>query len=121
MTPAALRRLADTKLDDAASLTSDADRLRVQAAALDGLLDPLIPSSQRAWVGPAATDFETSVRSYGQQVDDQATRLRHVAEELVDRANRLRAQAASHRREADAAEAAAAATAAAGSIPGGML
>ena len=120
MTPAALRRLAEQKLDDAASLASDADRLRMQAAELDGLLDPLVPMSQRVWVGPAATDFETKTRLQAEQVNDQAARLRRIAAEFDVRARQLRTEAAADRRKADTAEATAAATSAS-SVPGGIL
>lgn len=107
MTPAALRRLSDQKLEDAAALASDAGRLRTQAAVLNGLLDPLALTSQRVWVGPAATDFEARSRFYAQQVNDHAARLRHIAAEFEDRARLLRTEAAAFRLQANAAEAAA--------------
>lgn len=109
MTAAALRRRADQKLVDADSLASDADQLRGQAAALHGLLDPLVSISQRVWVGPAASDFEERARERGQQVDDQAATLRRIAAEFDDEARRLRIQAAALRRQADAEDAAEAA------------
>lgn len=124
MTPAALRRLADQKLAEADSLASDADRLRSQAAALRGLLEPLISISQRVWVGPAASDFEEKSRVHAQQVDDQADRLNRIAAEFDDQAGRFRREAAALRREADVSEAAAAAAAAAASpvtVPTGAI
>jgi methyl-accepting chemotaxis protein len=115
--PEALRRLADQRLADADSIASDADRLRSQAAALDGLLDPLAPMSERVWVGPAAADFEAKSRSHAAQVNDQASRLNRIAAEFDERARQLRYEAASLRRAADTADAVTAAAAASPSVP----
>lgn len=120
MTPAALRRLADQKLNDARSLGSDADRLRSQAAALRGLLDPLVSISQRVWIGPAASDFEEGARAQGQQVDDQAARINRIAAEFDGEAARLRQDAVALRRQADIAEAAVAVVVPPAGVPTGV-
>ncbi len=123
MTAVALRRLADSKLADAASLEGDADRLRAQAAALRGLLDPLVSISQRVWMGPAATDFEEKARQKGQQVDDQAAGLTRIAAEFDGDARRLRREASDLQRQAEVAAAAEAAAAAppTGALPSGAI
>ncbi len=108
MTPVELRYLANQKLAAADSFAADADRLRSQAAALRGLLDPLIPMSQRVWVGPAATDFEAKARAHGRQLDGQSSRLQQIAGEFDGEGRRLRREAAELRRAADAGEVAAA-------------
>jgi hypothetical protein len=106
MTPADLRHLATQKLAAAATLAADADRLRSQAATLRGLLDPLVPMSQRVWVGPAAADFETKARAHAQQLDGQSARLQQVAGEFDGEDRRLRREAAELRRAAEVAAAA---------------
>lgn len=107
MTPAELRRLADRKMAAATALASDAARLRSQADELRGLLEPLVPISQRVWVGPAATDFEDQVRAQSARLDEEAGRLRQVAAELERRAGSERRAAADLRAQAAAAEVAA--------------
>ena len=118
MTPAELRRLADRKAAAADSLSEDAGRLRPQAAALRGVLEPLLAMSTRVWVGPAASAFEEDTRSRGRLLDQQADRLIRIADELAARARRLRSEAARLRSQAIAAEAAAATGPTVGS-PGG--
>ena len=118
MSPAELRRLADRKLIEAANLEEAAERLRSQAAALRGLLDPLAPMSQRVWAGPAATDFESTARSLSQQVDEQAAQLVRAAVDFDADASQCRRQAARFREQAAAAEVA---TAPVGAIPAGVL
>ena len=110
MTPEELRRRARQKRSDAADLAADADRLRSQAAALRGLLDPLLPMSGRVWVGPAAQDFESDVRRHGGMVDDQASRLTAIAGEFDRRAADARRTAATLDAQATAAELAVAGT-----------
>ncbi len=114
MTPAELRRLADRRTSEAHSVAADAERLRCEAAALCGVLEPLVGLSARVWFGPAATEFEESTRSWGRVLDQQAGRLNRIADELVERTWRLRSEAAALRAQATAAEAAMAAAAAAG-------
>jgi uncharacterized protein YukE len=99
-------------------MAADADRLRVQAAALQGLLAPLVSTSQRVWVGPAASDFEAKVRSSAGAVDGQASRLRSIANELDRKAAVARRLAATLDAEAMVAEAAAAANSA---VAGGVI
>jgi hypothetical protein len=118
MTPAELRRLADRKVAEAGSLTTAAERLRPEAAALRGALEPLLAMSTRVWVGPAARAFEEDTRSRGRVLDQQADRLNRIANELAGRAGRLRAEATGIRAQAAAAEAAAAAAGL--SIPSGV-
>jgi len=108
MTPVELRYRANQKLAAADSFAADADRLRSQAAALHGLLDPLIPMSQRVWVGPAAADFEAKARAHSRQLDGQSSRLQQIAGEFDGEDRRLRREAAELRRASDAAEIAAA-------------
>lgn len=115
MTPAELRRLADRKIVEAGALSTAAERLRPEAAALRGALEPLVAMSTRVWVGPAACAFEEDTRSRGRVLDQQADRLNRIADELAGRSTRLRAAAASLRAQAAAAESAAAAT-----IPSGV-
>lgn len=114
MTPAELRRLADRRTSEAHSVALDAERLRCEAAALRGVLEPLVVLSGRVWVGPAATEFEESTRSWGRVLDQQADRLNRIAAELVERTCRLRSEAAALRAQATAAEAVIAAGAAGG-------
>jgi hypothetical protein len=116
VTPAELRSLADRKTAEAASLDVKAERLRPEATALRGLLEPLVAMSARVWVGPAATAFEQGTQSQGRLLDEQADRLFRIADELAARARRLRSDAASLRAQANAAEATAA-TAASVGIP----
>ncbi len=108
MTSAELRRLADQKMVESNSLRRDADRLRSQAAALRGLLDPLPLISQRVWVGPAATDFEEKSTAYARQVDEQAVRLQRIVGEFEARAQDRHQEATVLRSKAAAADAAAA-------------
>ena len=112
MTPYELRRLASRKLAEATELAVDADRLRAQAAALQGLLEPIVPISQRVWTGPAADDFETQVRSYSHQVNEQSAQLTRIAAGFDDEAARLRRESGMLRAQASVAEAEAAAAAA---------
>ena len=114
MTPAELRRLATLRMNEAAALESDADRLRVQAAALRGLLDPLVSMSRRVWAGPAAEDFEAKARTNALVVDEQSGRLASIAAELEHQAYRLRREGESLRCQADAA------VVTAGSLPIGV-
>ena len=107
MTSAEFRSLADEKMVKSHALSRDADRLRVQAAALRGLLGSLASISKGVWVGPAATDFEEQCAMRARQVDDQAAELQRFAGELDQRARRLREEAARLRSQADAAAAAA--------------
>lgn len=107
MTSAELRRLADRNLSKATDLSTDAARLQSQAESLRGLLDPLIGMSRRAWIGPAADDFEANVRKSSRQIDEQAQRLGDVALTLHAEAARLRREAGSLRRRASAIDAAA--------------
>ncbi len=109
MTPAELRHLAAQKIAAADSLAIDADRLRAQGAALRDLLGPLVPMSQRVWIGPAAADFEAKARAHARQLDGQSVRLQQIAGEFDGEAALLRREAAALRRAADAAEVAAAA------------
>jgi uncharacterized protein YukE len=104
VTPDELRRLAGRKRAEADEMAADADRLRVQAAALQGLLDPLVSISQQVWVGPAAADFEFDVRAHGSSVDAQADRLRSIAGQLDQRAASARHTASVLDAEAIAAE-----------------
>jgi len=104
MTPSELRRLADRKTADASDCEADAARIRQQAAALRGLLDPLIPMSQRVWTGPAAEDFERQVRVQGGLLEEEADRLLSVASDLERRAIGLRAEVADLRVRAANAE-----------------
>ena len=104
MTPDELRRLASRKIADAEALEADADRLRVQAAALDGLLEPLAPMSQRVWTGPAADEFEAKAATLSGLVNQQADRLREIAGDLVRRAVGKRSEAVELRARALAEE-----------------
>ncbi len=108
MTPAELRRRADQKQSEASALARDAIELRVQAAALRDLLEPLAAMSSRVWVGPAADDFAAKAQAASQTVNEQADRLGRVAADLDDRAASLRSEARSLRTQANAVEAAAA-------------
>lgn len=121
MTSAELRRIADQNIVEANSLLRDADRLRSQAAALRGILDPLASISQRVWVGPAATNFEEECTLRARQVDDQAIRLQQIAAEFEDRARELRRKAATLRAQAVAADAVTTAAAEAAVLPAGVI
>ena len=112
VTPTELRRQADRKVSEARSLGADAERLRCEAGALRGVLEPLVILSARVWVGPAATEFEASTRSRGRVLDQQADLLDRIADELAERACRLRREATTLWAQAKAAEAAMAAAAA---------
>jgi hypothetical protein len=103
-----LRRLADEKMLRSNAVARDADRIRVQATALHGLLDPVVSISQGVWVGPAATDFEQQCAMRARQVDNQARELQGFAGELDQKARRLREEAARLRSQAHAADVAAA-------------
>jgi uncharacterized protein YukE len=109
VTSAELCRLADRDMSEAADLSADAARLESQAASLRGLLEPLIGMSQRAWIGPAAEEFEANVRTSSGQIDEQAQRLADIALTLHADAARLRREAGSLRRQASAIDAATAA------------
>ncbi len=102
MTSSELRRLADQKIVQSNSLLRDADRLRSQAAALRGLLDPLVAMSQRVWVGPAAADFESRSTTHARIVNDQAGEIVRIAGELESQARELRRESASLRAQAAA-------------------
>ena len=106
MTSAELRGLSERKRVEATALAGDADRLRAQAVALRGLLEPIVPMSQRVWVGPAAEDFEAKARLHSDQVDLQALRLVRIGGEFDGEAARLRHEAATLQRQAATAEAA---------------
>lgn len=101
MTPEQLHRLAAQRAAEAADLHADAARLRCQAGEIAGVLDPLVPMSQRVWRGPAAEEFENQVRAHAYRVNQQAEMLGEVAagfdrsaEDKKREAARLRAQAA---------------------------
>ena len=100
MTSSELRRLAGEKIAAAASLVADAALLRSQAAELDGILDPLVPISQRVWVGPAAEDFESAVRAHGSVLRGEVLRLIDIATDLERRAQIARGEAAELRARA---------------------
>ena len=89
-----LRRLANQKAATAVALAADAAMLRAQAAELVGILNPLVPMSQRVWVGPAADDFESAVRANAAVLDEEAQRLRDIAGDLERRARIARGEAA---------------------------
>ena len=108
-TPVELHRLADRKLTTAGSLVTAAERLRREAAALRGVLEPLVVLSARVWVGPAATEFEENTRTRARVLDQQADRLDRIADELGARVRRLQSEAAALRAQATELEAAAAA------------
>lgn len=116
MSPGELRRRADEKLAAAGLLVHDAERLRLQAEALTGLLDPLVSISQRVWNGPAAIDFEANCRVRSRQVDEQALQIGRIAGEFDEQASVLRREAASLQRDAVAAETAANGSAIAGGV-----
>lgn len=106
MTPEDLRRLAERRLAESRSTSADADRLRVEAASLSGLLEPLVAMSREVWVGPAAAEFEAALGRHGSTLADQANRLVRLAGELDDRVTSLRSEASSLREQAAVAEAA---------------
>jgi uncharacterized protein YukE len=120
MTPGELRRRATQQRAAADEMAADADRLRVQAAALQGLLAPLVSISQRVWVGPAAADFEAKMRANSGVVDAQASRLRSIAADLERKAADARRSAATLDAEATVVEAAAA-VAANSAVIGGVI
>lgn len=105
-----LRRLANQKAATAAALAADASLLRSQAAELVGILDPLIPMSQRVWVGPAAEDFESAVRDNMAVIDQETRRLRDIAGDMDRRAQIARGAAAELRARAVAVDAGVAAS-----------
>jgi hypothetical protein len=114
MGPEELRRLARHRDADAVVLATDADRIRVQAAALDGLLDPLVPMSQRVWAGPAANDFENKVRTYALRLNAAVRLLWQIAGDFEKQAEVNRREAVLLRARAAAAEMAVATSA----VPG---
>ena len=85
-------------------MRTDAARLRAQADELGGLLDPLIPMSQRVWQGPAAVDFENQVRAHAQRVNQQAQVLRAAAVDFDRDAGRKEQEAIRLRAQATAME-----------------
>ena len=89
MTPEQLRAIAARRVGEADELHIDAARLRSQAGTLSGLLEPLVPISQRAWKGPAANEFENQVRAHSARVNDQARVLRSIAAGFDQSAERL--------------------------------
>jgi len=93
MTPGELLSRAARLRAQAAGMDADALRLRGQAGALRGLLDPLVTMSQQVWVGPAARDFESQVRAHGGVVDEQAGRIERVADQLIRKARDARIEA----------------------------
>ncbi|MCP4306753.1 MAG: hypothetical protein GY926_03155 [bacterium] len=97
-----LHRLADDKVFQSDALRRDADRLRSHAAALHGLLSPLIATSHRVWTGPAATAFEVECALHARQLDEQARRIVRIAGEFEEEANALRRQAGTLRAQAAA-------------------
>ena len=99
-----LRRLANQKAATAAALAADAAMLRAQAAELVGILNPLVPMSQRVWVGPAADDFESAVRANAAVLDQEAQRLRDIAGDLERRARIAQVEAAELRSRAAAVD-----------------
>jgi hypothetical protein len=105
MSPGELRRLAERKLGESQSLCADADRLRVAAAALPGLLEPLIVMSHEVWRGPAADEFEDSLAQHGRSLTEYSLQIVRIAGEFEDRASRLRREASLLREQATAAEA----------------
>jgi hypothetical protein len=104
VTPDELRRRADRKQAEAAGLAADASRIRSAAGSLRGLLDPLIPLSQRVWVGPAATDFESQVKAHALRLDGEADKLVAVAADFDRQAAGGRREAARLRAQAEAAD-----------------
>ena len=118
MSPAELRRLAERKLVESGAMAADADRLRAEAAALRGLLEPLVTISREVWSGPAAAEFEADVVRHGSRLDEECGRVIRIAAELDERARLLRLDATSLREQASVAEAAAGAGAF--PLPGGV-
>jgi len=106
VTSAEFRRRAGALDAEASALADDADRLQFEAAALDGILDPLVAISQRVWTGPAAQDFEANVRWYSSIVSQQARELGRIAHDLRRQAVVARGEAAVLRARALAADAA---------------
>ncbi|MCP3993810.1 MAG: hypothetical protein GY722_01925 [bacterium] len=102
MTSDELRRLANQRVATADALGADAARLRSQAAELVGILNPLLPMSRRVWVGPAAEDFESTVRANTVILDQEAQRLCDIAGGLERRARFARGEAAELRARAAA-------------------
>ena len=107
MSPGELRQLAACRDAAAATITRDSARLRTCADELDGVLMPLVPMSQRVWVGPAADNFEAEVRAHTARLDAEAHRLRAVASSLDRKADAARREADEFRRRALSAETAA--------------
>lgn len=104
MSPAELRRLAERKLVESGATAADADRLRAEAAALRGLLEPLITMSREVWAGPAAAEFEADLTRNGRQLDEECARINRIAADLDERARRLRLDAATLREQASVVE-----------------
>ncbi len=105
MTPYDMRRLADQKESAADRLEDNGERLRRAGDALRGLLDPLVPMSQRVWKGPAADDFERQVKVHAGQLHEQSAALALAASRLQREASIARSDAQRLRSQADAAEA----------------
>ena len=112
MTADQLRRLATARTREAGELVVDANRLRSQASALSGLLDPLVPMSQRVWIGPAASDFESQVQEHSGRLRNQAAILDRIANDFEQLAAAKRREAAQLQVRAAASEA---------SISGGVI
>jgi len=104
MTPEQLRSLAARRRAEAAELHTDAARLRSQAELLTGLLDPLVPISQRVWRGPAAIEFENQVRVHAGRVNEQAQLLESVAADFDRIAGKKEQEDRQLRAQADALE-----------------
>lgn len=105
MSPGELRRLAERKLGESQSLCADADRLRIEAAALPGLLEPLIVMSHEVWRGPAAVEFEANLAQHSRSLTEHSLQILRIAGEFEDRASGLRREASLLRERATAAEA----------------
>ena len=118
MSPGELRRLAEGKLAESRSLCVDADRLRVAAAELPGLLEPLIVISHEVWRGPAADEFEDSVARHSRSLTEYSSQIVRIAGEFEARASHLRRDASSLREQAAVADTAQ--TSAGTTIPGGV-
>ena len=76
-----------------------------RAAALPGLLEPLIVMSHEVWRGPAADEFEDSLAQHGRSLTEYSLQIARIAGEFEDRASRLRREASLLREQATAAEA----------------
>ena len=88
-------------------MEADASQLCSQADILVGILDPLIPISERVWMGPAADEFEASVRSHAALLAAESDHIKGIAGELQRAAAVKRHQAAEMRVRALGIEAAA--------------